>query len=95
MDLGELGRDQIGWLLIAGFQGHGLARLVEAVLRAQGYTTHLSPEGPDKGIDLLAAPGPLGFGRPRLCVQVKSGDTPADLPTLNQLVGAMQAVQAD
>ncbi|HJZ53954.1 MAG TPA: restriction endonuclease [Gemmataceae bacterium] len=71
-----------------------MARLVEAVLKAQGYTTYLSPPGADKGIDILAAPGPLGFGDPRLCVQVKSGDTPADLPTLNQLIGAMQNVHA-
>ncbi|MDP2858938.1 MAG: restriction endonuclease, partial [Bacillota bacterium] len=70
-------------------------QLVEAILRAQGYTTYLSPEGPDGGVDILAAPGPLGFGKPRICVQVKSGDTPVDSPTLNQLIGAMQNVQAD
>ena len=55
----------------------------------------MSPEGPDKGIDILAAPGPLGFGRPRICVQVKSGSTPVDRPTLDQLLGAMSNVQAD
>ena len=44
-----------------------MARLVDAVLRAQGYTTYLSPEGPDKGIDILAAPEPMGFGT-RECV---------------------------
>jgi restriction system protein len=95
VDLEELARDQIARLIIQRFKGHGLAGLVEAVLKAQGYTTYRSPEGPDKGIDILAAPGPLGFGRPRLCVQVKSQDTPVDLPTLNQLIGAMQNVQAD
>src|SRR5262249_11185387 len=89
IDLEQLARDQVAQLLIHRFKGHGLARLVEAVLQAQGYTTYRSPEGPDKGIDLLAAPAPLGFGRPRLCVQVKSGDSPADLPTLHQLLGAM------
>jgi restriction system protein len=52
-------------------------------------------EGSDKGIDLLAAPGPMGFGQPRLCVQVKSGDSPVDRPTLDQLIGAMQNVQAE
>jgi restriction system protein len=95
VDLEQLARDQIARLIIQRFKGDGLSRLVEAVLQAQGYTTYRSPEGPDKGIDLLAAPGPLGFGRPRLCVQVKSGDSPVDLPTLNQLVGSMQNVQAD
>jgi len=69
--------------------------LVEAVLQAQGFTTYLSPEGPDKGIDILAAGGPFGFDRPKICVQVKSGDTPADRPELTQLIGAMQNVNAD
>ena len=95
VDLELLARDQIAKLVIRKFKGHGLARLVEAILKAQGYTTYLSPEGPDKGIDILAAPGPLGFGKPRICVQVKSGDSPADSPTLNQLIGTMQNVQAD
>ena len=44
---------------------------------------------------MLAAPGPLGFGNPRLCVQAKSGDTPVDLPTLQQLIGAMENVRAE
>ena len=95
IDLERAATDQIRKLIDARFKGHGLERLVEAVLRAQGYTTHRSPEGPDKGVDILAALGPLGFGQPRICVQVKSGDVPVDLPTLNQLIGAMQNVQAD
>ncbi len=94
-DLELLARDQIAKTIIHAFKGHGLARLVDAILRAQGYATYLSPEGPDKGIDILASPGPLGFGSPRICVQVKSSDVPVDLPTLNQLVGSMQLVQAD
>ena len=95
VDLEQLARDQIAKLIDWKFKGHGLPRLVEAVLKAQGYTTFRSPAGPDKGIDILAAPGSLGFGSPRICVQVKSGDTPVDAPTLNQLIGAMQNVQAD
>src|SRR5206468_380966 len=50
-NLEELARDSIARLIMARFKGHGMARLVEAVLRAQGYTTYRSPEGPDKGID--------------------------------------------
>jgi restriction system protein len=95
VDLERLGRDEIAKLIIHKFKGHDLARLVDDILRAQGYTTYVSPPGPDKGVDILAAPGPLGFGNPRICVQVKSGDTPVDSPTLNQLIGAMQTVQAD
>ena len=94
-DLDLLGRAQIAKTITQKFKGHGLARLVDAILRAQGYTTYISPEGPDKGIDILASPGPLGFGNPRICVQVKSSDVPVDSPTLNQLIGSMQNVQAD
>jgi len=93
-NLEEIARDQIANLIMAKFKGHGMARLVDGILQAQGYTTFVSPEGPDKGIDILAAPGALGFGEPRLCVQVKSGDSPLDRPTLDQLVGTMQNVQA-
>lgn len=94
-DIEQDARDAIARLIIQKFKGHGMARLVEAILQAQGFTTHRSPEGPDKGIDILAAGGSFGFDRPRICVQVKSGDTPADRPEFTQLIGAMQSVQAD
>ena len=95
VDLEQLARDEIAKLIKAKFTGHGLARLVEGLLRAQGYTTYRSPDGPDKGVDLLASPGPLGFDKPRICVQVKSGDEPVDSSILNQLIGSMQNVHAD
>ena len=95
VDLEQLARDSIAKLIIQKFKGHGMARLVEAVLQAQGFTTYLSPEGPDKGIDILAAGGPFGFDSPRICVQVKSGDDPADRSEFTQLIGAMQSVNAD
>jgi len=93
--LEEIARDRIAKFIQAKFTGHGMASLVDAVSRAQGYTTHLSPPGPDKGIDILAAPGPLGFGHPRICVQVKSGNSPLDRTILDQLIGVMQNVHAD
>jgi restriction system protein len=77
VDLEQLAGDQITKLVHRLYSGHGLARLVAAILEAQGYTTHVSPPGPDKGVDILAAPDPLGFGSPRICVQVKSGDRSA------------------
>lgn len=95
VDLEQLARDAIAKIIIQKFKGHGMARLVEAVLKAQGFTTHLSPEGPDGGLDILAGSGAFGFDRPRICVQVKSGDTPAGSPEFNQLIGVMQNVNAD
>jgi restriction system protein len=95
IDLERLGRDQIARLIDRRYKGHEMARLVEEILKAMGYTTFRSAPGPDKGVDILASAGPLGFDRPRICVQVKSQDAPVDSPTLNQLIGTMQNVQAD
>ncbi len=88
-DLEELARDQISRIVEARFKGHGLTRLVEAILQAQGYTTYRSPEGADGGADILAGAGPLGFGAPRLCVEVKSESGPIDRPTVDKLLGAV------
>jgi restriction system protein len=94
-DLEQLAKDKIAKFITKKFKGHRMAMLVEAILQAQGYTTYRSPEGPDRDIDILAAPGLLGFGSPTLCVQVKTGDTPVDRRTLDQLIGAMQNVNAE
>lgn len=95
IDLEESARDEIAVLIGIRYKGHDMARLVEKVLNAQGYTTHRSPEGPDYGVDILAAPGPLGFGQPRIVVQVKSSDAPIDRATVDQLIGTMQNFHAD
>jgi len=95
LDLELVARDQIARLIYSRFAGHGMESLVEAILSAQGFTTHHTDKGTDGGIDILAAPGTLGFGQPRICVQVKSQDTPLERPVLDQLVGTMQHVGAD
>jgi restriction system protein len=94
-DLEELAHDQIAQLIKARFNGHGLTRLVEAILKAQGYTTYRSPEGADGGVDILAGAGPLGFDAPRLCVEVKSESAPIDRPTVDKLLGAVSKFGAD
>ncbi len=76
------------------FKGHGMERLVEGILNAQGYKTWRTEGGPDGAMDILAAPDKLGFGSPRICVQVKSQDTPLDRPTLDQLRGGMNRCKA-
>jgi len=86
--------DEINRHIIAKYKGDALERLVAAILEAQGYTVYQSPKGADKGVDLLAAPGPLGFGEPCICVQVKSQQDPVDRPTLDQLIGTMSNVGA-
>lgn len=82
-------RDEILKFIQANFKSHDLARLVDAVLRAQGYKTEVSPPGPDGGVDILAGSGALGFDQPRLCVQVKSGSGAEGQKTFNELLGVV------
>lgn len=94
-DLEVAGKDQIAQLIRAKYSGHGFARLVNEILKAQGYTTYLSREGTDGGIDILAGTGKLGFSSPRICVQVKSQESPVGRPEVDQLIGAMDNTKAD
>lgn len=94
IDLEQEGLDRISAMIQAQFAGHGLTRLVEGILKAQGYTTYRSPEGADGGADILAGMGALGFGTPQLCVEVKSQDSPVDRPTVDKLLGAMSKFNA-
>jgi restriction system protein len=94
-DLEEAGLDKIAKLITAKFGGHNLTKLVEGILKAQGYVTYRSPEGADGGSDILAGAGPLGFGAPRLCVEVKSENSPIDRPTVDKLLGAVTKFGAE
>jgi restriction system protein len=95
IDVEEYARDQIVKFIGRKFKGHNLARLVEAILQAQGYVTKKSSPGPDGGVDILAAGGPLGFDTPRICVQVKSSSSQIDVKVLRELQGVMSKVRAD
>jgi len=94
-DLARDAKDEIVDFVRGRFKGHDLARLVDAILRAQGYVTHVSPPGPDGGVDIVAGAVPLGFGEPRIVVQVNSSDTPADVTVLRTLKGTMADFRAD
>lgn len=95
IDIEESARDQVIKYIGAKFRGHSFARLVEAILHAQGYVTRKSPPGPDGGVDILAAAGPLGFDKPWLCVQVKSSSSQVDVRVLRELQGVMSRVRAE
>lgn len=95
VDLQLTARDEILKFIQLNFKDHDLARLVDAVLRAKGYKTAVSPPGPDGGVDILAGSGPLGFDRPRICVQVKSGNTPEGQKTFNELCGVVSKFSAE
>ncbi|SMC27957.1 restriction system protein [Desulfacinum hydrothermale DSM 13146] len=94
IDLEEQSFDQIRRLIETKFRGHNLKRLVEAILNVHGYQTYRAPEGPDGGVDILAGFGPMGFDKPRLCVQVKSGGVQND-SAIRELEGVMSRVGAE
>jgi restriction system protein len=94
-DVERLAEDQILRHIETHFKGHHWARLVEAVLQAEGYQTQLSPPGPDGGVDILAGAGALGFESPRLCVQVKSSGASSDVTVFRGLQGTMATFKAD
>ena len=93
-DLSQLARDQIVAHIQARFAGHALADLVDEVLSADGWVTKSSPPGADGGVDILAGRGSLGLDDPRLCVQVKSQNSPADVTVYRSLQGTMQTFRA-
>ncbi|MBI1289854.1 restriction endonuclease [bacterium] len=94
-DLVQHAHDQIVAHIQARFAGHPLSLLVEAVLRADGWVTKNSPPGADGGVDILAGRGSLGLDAPRLCVQVKSQPSAADVNVYRSLQGTMQSFKAE
>lgn len=95
IDLALLAHDQIVRQIESSFSGHALARLVDAILKVEGWVTRLSPPGADGGVDILAGRGSLGLDEPRLCVQVKSQAAPADVTVYRTLQGSMQTFKAE
>ncbi len=94
-DIEQFALDQIREYISQVFRGHALSNLVAAILTAQGYQVRVSPAGPDGGVDIMAGHGLLGFDRPRLAVQVKSGDGPIDIKVFHELQGVMKNFGAE
>ena len=93
-NLDEQIEDRIVRRIREKFSGLRLEYLVASVLRASGYNAMETRRGPDGGIDVVAGTGDMGFGEPRLCVQVKSGSTPVGLPDYNRLQGNIRGFGA-
>jgi restriction system protein len=94
IDIGQAAHDEIVSFIRANFQGHDLGRLVEAVLKAEGFITQRSVPGPDGGADILAGKGPFGLDAPTLCVQVKATESGADVNIYRALHGTMTTFNA-
>ncbi len=87
--------DTISEYIIQNYTGHGLARIVEAILKAKGFTIFRSRKGADHGVDLMASSGSLGFASPKIYVQVKSTEDAIERVYLDQLIGTMANVGAE
>ena len=94
-DLEEAINDRIVERIRERFPGTQLEMFVAEILRASGYRALVTRQGPDGGIDVLAGQGDMGFDHPRICVQVKSGRSPVDLPDYNRLLGNIRSFGAD
>lgn len=94
LDLEQAASDEVTAFIRGRFPDHDMARLVEAVLKAEGYWTFRSPPGPDGGADILAGRGSLGLDGPSLCVQVKATEALVDVKVFRELAGTMAAFKA-
>lgn len=94
VDWDELISDYVAQRIRQKFTGHRLEYLVESILIAEGYTTLQTRRGADGGVDVVAGKGQMGFGEPRLCVQVKSGIAPANVETYRGLQANLRNIGA-
>lgn len=88
-------RDRVRTYLVENFGQHKLTHLVAEILRVEGYTCDVSPEGPDFGVDIIAGRGPLGLDSPTLIVEVKSEAGQIGASVVRGLQGAMASHKAD
>lgn len=94
-DLKQMAKDSIIKFIQRKFVGHDLSRLINEILICKGYTTQLMPPGADGGVDILVGSGELGFDDPKICVQVKSSQSPVNVNVLRELDGVTKNFKAD
>lgn len=91
----ELAEDSIVKRIEEKFSGHDFPRLIKGILEAKGYKVFQTPDQKDKGADLLVSRDALGFDNQfGICVEVKSGNTPAGSKIVDQLIGARDKYNA-
>ena len=95
LDLDQEIKDRIVARLKRKFAGVRMEHLVASILRASGYEAVETAAGPDGGVDIVAGRGELGFGQPRLCVQVKARRGPVGLAEYDRLMGNLDTFRAE
>ena len=94
VDLDQQIKDRIVARLKQKFAGVRLEHLVASILRTSDYQVLETAAGPDGGVDIVAGAGELGFGQPRLCVQVKGRRGPVPLAEYDRLLGNLETFGA-
>ena len=74
-----------------GFDGYAIQEVVGDVLTAMGFSVREQGRGPDRGVDLVATPDPLGFEEPCIKVQVKRQRGAMGRPEVQQLAGTLRS----
>lgn len=72
---------------IARLDWRQLQELVAGLLRALGYKTRISPDGADRGKDIVASPDGFGFEQPRIIVEVKHRAAAMGSPEIRSFLG--------
>jgi len=89
-EIEQVTRDFIIKTLFRELKGHPFAEFFGHLLNTMGYKTRVSPEGPDRGIDIVAHKDELGFEPPIIKVQVKSTEGNVGDPVLSALFGKVE-----
>lgn len=76
---------------IVGLDWRQMQDLVAGVLRAMGYQTTVSADGPDRGVDIFASPDGLGLQEPRIFVEVKHRDGAMGADQLRKFLGGRRS----
>lgn len=95
IDVEETAVDEIRERIYRKYKGYGMEKIVGSILKAKGFTVYQHGVGKDGGVDLLASDGIMGFGTQRICVQVKTEDSPIGRKTVDELQGVMSKYGAN
>ena len=82
----ERARERIKDLII-NLGWKDMQELVAGILRAMGYKTQVSPDGADRGKDIVASPDGFGFEHPRIVVEVKHRKGQMDSQEIRSFLG--------
>jgi len=77
--------------IIANIDPFDFEELVAALLRAMDYSTELTSEGADYGVDVIAHPDALGFEEPLVKVQVKHRESKMGSSDIRDFIGTLDS----